>query len=393
MDQVHTLHKLSSVLGIELDFWKDTGRVGKSATIMVAPQHESKLLAALKQTGLHPKVVVADVGVLVARDREEMEAASKMPAFGPKDDTDITLNQYHTFADMMTYLRAVQAKYSSFVSLGSLGNSVENRDILYLKIGTPKPGQQKNALFIDAGIHAREWIAHSTAIWTIDQLVRNYATTYKTLLDAIDIYVAPCLNPDGYEFSRTNTRLWRKNRQIPSGSSSCYGVDLNRNYEFHWGESGTSNDHCSEVYLGPSPNSEPETRNLKRFLDANATTIKAYLTLHSYSEDILYPWGYAVNQFPPDVAELRALGQQAAAAIQRVHGTQYVVDNSAGGLYPAAGASDDYAKSVGIKFVYTIELRPKSGSNGFVVPANQIIPTAEETWAGMNVVANQVMSM
>jgi len=145
----------------------------------VAPQHELVLLTALKQTGFNPKVVVDDVGVLVDREREEMQAASKIPAFGSKDDTDITLNQYHTFADMMTYLRAVQAKYSSFVSLGSLGNSWENRDILYLKIGTPKPGQQKNALFIDGGIHAREWIAPATAIWTIDQrnCIANAVTT------------------------------------------------------------------------------------------------------------------------------------------------------------------------------------------------------------------------
>jgi hypothetical protein len=335
--------------------------------------------------------VIANVAALIDREQEEMKAAARIPPFGPKDDTDITLNQYHTFADMMTYLRAVQAKYSDFVTLGSMGNSWQNRDTLYIKIGTPKPGQQKPALFIDGGIHAREWISPAVAIWTIDQYVRNYATTYKTLLDTIDIYVAPCLNPDGYEWSRTNTRLWRKNRRAPSGG--CYGVDLNRNFGFQWGVSGTSNSPCSDVYLGPSPNSEPEAMNLKTFLDANATTIKAYVTLHSYSQDILYPWGYAVNTFPPDVQELITLGNAAGAALRAVHGTVFSVVNSAGGLYPASGASDDYAKSVGIKFVYTFELRPVNDPPGFVLPAAQIAPSGEETFAAINVIAQKVATM
>jgi len=387
-DQVHQLHKLSSVLGFELDFWKDTGRVGRSATVMVAPQHESALLAAFTAIGLKPKIVVENVATLIDREREEMKAYG--PAFGPKDDTDIVLTQYHTYADIMTYVQAVAVKYNSFVTLGSLGMSLENRNMPYLKLGTPRPGVTKPALFIDAGLHAREWITEAVAIWTIDQLTRNYAT-YSTLLGTIDIYIVPCLNPDGYEWSRTNTRLWRKNRRLPSGGN-CYGVDLNRNFEFKWGVSGTSNDHCSEVYLGPSPNSEPETRNLKAFLDANAANIKAYVTLHSYSQDFLVPWGYAVNTYPPDFAELMALANQAAAALTAVHGTRYVVEQSAG-LYPASGASDDYAKSIDIKYVYTVELRPTGDPPGFQLPANQIVPTSEETFAAIRVIANQVATM
>jgi len=355
---------------------------------MVAPQHESALLAAFTAIGLKPKIVVENVATLIDREREEMKAYG--PAFGPKDDTDIVLTQYHTYADIMTYVQAVAVKYNSFVTLGSLGMSLENRNMPYLKLGTPRPGVTKPALFIDAGLHAREWITEAVAIWTIDQLTRNYAT-YSTLLGTIDIYIVPCLNPDGYEWSRTNTRLWRKNRRLPSGGN-CYGVDLNRNFEFKWGVSGTSNDHCSEVYLGPSANSEPETRNLKAFLDANAANIKAYVTLHSYSQDFLVPWGYAVNTYPPDFAELMALANQAAAALTAVHGTRYVVEQSAG-LYPASGASDDYAKSIDIKYVYTVELRPTGDPPGFQLPANQIVPTSEETFAAIRVIANQVATM
>jgi hypothetical protein len=387
---VLALPKLSGMLGFELDFWKEARRVGAYSDIMVAPHQTQALLAALKAYGFKPTITVDNVAHLIDRSMKEMQEKAARSAFAGDDPTEIQLDQYHTFADMMTYLRAVADKYSSFVTLGSLGNSLQNRDMLYIKIGTPpQAGQTKNALFIDAGIHAREWIAPATAIWTIYELVSNYTTTYKSLLDAIDIYVAPSINPDGYEYSRTNDRNWRKNRSGPR--QGCYGVDLNRNYPFHFGEAGTSTSPCSDIYRGPSAVSEIETSRLKTFLDANASTIKAYLTLHSYGQDWIYPWGYAVHTYPPDVADLRALGLQAAAAIRAVHGTQYVVDNSADSLYPAAGASDDYSKSVGIKFVYTVELRPgENDASGFNLPARLIIPTAEEAFAGFKVVAQRV---
>jgi len=345
--------------------------------------------------GVTPKVVVPDVSVLVDRSMKEIQDAPAIDWKAVADDPNqFPLNQYHTHSEINAWLQAVQTTYSSFVSIMSLGKTLQGRDMMFLKIGTPRAG--KPALWIDAGIHAREWVADATALYTISQLVNGYATTYKTLLDAIDIYVAPSVNPDGYEYSRLSDRNWRKTRSGPR--SGCYGVDPNRNWSFHWGESGVSNSPCSEIYDGPSPFTEPNCINMKKFLDANAASIKGVLTVHSYGEDWIYPWGYKTHTYPPDVAELRALGLQAAAAIRAVHGTRYVVDNSADSLYPAAGASDDYSKSIGVKWVYTVELRPGDGDTdndhqyGFNLPAQFIIPTAEEAFAGFMVVARRIMT-
>jgi len=270
----------------------------------------------------------------------------------------------------------------------NLGKTHEGRDMFCLKIGTPT-GQTKNSLFIDAGLHAREWISPSTAIYTISQLVNGYSTTYKSLLDAIDIYVCPHVNPDGYEYSRTSDRLWRKTRTGPY-PGGCYGVDPNRNWNFHWCGEGTSNNPCSEIYCGPSAFSEPNCRNLRQILEANNNTIKGYITLHSYGQDFLWPYGYALNSPAPDGNELNALGLQMATAIRNVHNTRYTVENSAS-LYPAAGASDDYSKYIGIKWVYTIELRPGANApNGFVLAASQIIPTGEETLPALILLANRI---
>jgi murein tripeptide amidase MpaA len=318
------------------------------------------------------------------------EMAQAPHGFNARDDPNtFPLNVYHTHAEINAWLQSVQTTYSSFVSLINLGKSYEQRDILCVKIGTPSTSSPKNSLFIDAGIHAREWIAPSTAIYTISNLVNGYMTTYKQLLDAIDIIVCPSVNPDGYEYSRLHNRMWRKTRTGPR--QGCYGTDPNRNWPFHWGGEGTSSSPCSDIYTGPSALSEPSCMALSQYLQANKDTIKGYLTMHSYGQDFLVPYGYSVpTVYPPDYNELLALANQMASVLQGVHGTRYTVENSAS-LYAAAGASDDWSKSIGIKWVYTIELRD-TGNNGFTLPASQIIPTGEETLPAVIVMATRIMT-
>jgi len=387
-NQVHALNKMNTVLGFEVDFWRETGKVGRYADFMVAPDQEKQVRQFLAAYGITPKVIVEDVSVLVDRSMKEIRDAPAIDWKAVSDDPNaFPLNQYHTHADINAWIQVVANSYPAFVTIGTLGKSQLGRDMNFLKIGTP--GSGKPILWFDAGIHAREWVASATAIYTIQQLTSLYSTTYKQLLDAIDIHILPNANPDGYEYSRTNDRMWRKTRSGPR--NGCYGVDPNRNFSFQWGVAGTSTNSCSDIYRGPSAFSEIEAMNMKRYLDANASMIKGVLTLHSYGQYWIYPWGYATGTYPPDVAELRALGLQAAAAIKAVNNQNYIVDNSADSLYPAAGASDDYSKSIGIKWVYTVELRPTDSSSvGFQLPANQIVPTAQEAFAGFMVVANRI---
>jgi len=91
-------------------------------------------------------------------------------------------------------------------------------------------------------------------------------------------------------------------------------------------------------------------------------------------------------EVPDDHDELTAWGKEAAAAIEEVRGTNYGVGTASGGLYVAGGATDDYAKDMGVKFVATIELGD-TGENGFVLPPKEIVPTGKELHAAMKVVA------
>jgi murein tripeptide amidase MpaA len=82
----------------------------------------------------------------------------------------------------------------------------------------------------------------------------------KEIMDNIEFVIAPHINPDGYEYSRSNNRMWRKNRGERSG------VDLNRNWDDHWGQSGASRNPWSETYMGPSAASEPEVKACQAYM-------------------------------------------------------------------------------------------------------------------------------
>ena len=114
----------------------------------------------------------------------------------------------------------------------------------------------------DGGIHAREWISPATVTGILRDLV-EHKENYANILSKLDIYLLPLLNPDGYEYSRSTDRLWRKNRSHPE-RGRCAGVDLNRNFSYKWGGRGSSGKTCSEEFRGQRPLSEPESAALAK---------------------------------------------------------------------------------------------------------------------------------
>lgn len=269
----------------------------------------------------------------------------------------------------------------SWVETESIGKTVEGRDMMVIKI--KKAGAGKPNIFIDAGIHAREWIANAVATFMIRELVENYEEN-KDIVDNLNIHILPMANPDGYEYSRSGDRMWRKNRATNSGSS-CKGVDLNRNFGFHWAETGVSFSPCSDVYCGTKEFSEPETDAIRKYtLSLEPTPILGH-SIHSYSQLWLWPYGFDYTSRPDNWEEIKKLAEDASAALEAVHGKYFDPINSAD-LYPAAGASDDWYRGVlKTRYSFTTELRD-TGLYGFLLPAKQIIPSGEELFAGMKVV-------
>merc|ERR1711935_1246394 len=166
----------------------------------------------------------------------------------------------------------------------------------------------------------------------------------------------------------------------------------NRNWGFHFAESGVSHDPCSEVYCGEAAFSQPESANIRDFVQTLEPVPVLGHCFHSYSQLWLWPYGYDYGAYPENMEEVEQLAIDAADALYKVHGTVFDPINSAD-LYPAAGDSCDWYKGdLGARFTYTTELRD-TGAHGFILPADQIIPSGEEIWAGMEVVINTILNL
>lgn len=247
----------------------------------------------------------------------------------------MTFDRYYRHDEINKYLDSVAAGNKNH-QVKTIGKSYEGREIKAIKLTNGDGNERKNAIYIDGGIHAREWISPATTLYLIRELT---AGNSSTLLNQVDIVVQPVVNPDGYEYSHKSERLWRKTR---SGSLPvCKGVDGNRNFDFHWGETGASPMPCDETYRGQKAFSEKETEALRDAVKELGDKCKFYLTIHSYGNYLLYPWGYT-SDLPATWKDIDEIAQVGAGAIANATGTKYTVGSSTNVLYAAAGGSDDY---------------------------------------------------
>jgi murein tripeptide amidase MpaA len=271
----------------------------------------------------------------------------------------------------------------------------EKRRVHAFRIGKGK-GKSRPAVCFLGGVHGREWGGPDILIYFAARLLRAYrdghgfklgrrevtAAQVRRLVETMDIVVLPQVNPDGRKFSMERSAMWRKNRRPgPRGRARSVGVDINRNFPFLWRyaryfapgvETGSTNPGDYECYIGPRAASEPETRNVIWLLD-RFPNIRYLVDLHSYGESILHSWGSDDTQasdpgmnfrnraydgkrgklfddayreyFPPaDKKAAQDIARRMAAAIKLVRGRKYAVKPSVG-LYPTAGATDDYSYS------------------------------------------------
>ena len=155
-----------------------------------------------------------------------------------------------------------------------------------------------SSTFSRAEIHAREWISSAQCTYIINELTTN-SKKYEPLLRDVKFHIIPIVNPDGFAFSHTDSRYWRKNRR-PHQDPACVGVDLNRNFPFHWNEVGGDSYACSEIYVGPSACSEPECQAVKKFMDKRMDEIDTYITMHSYGQVCSASSTFFVQLYPQD---------------------------------------------------------------------------------------------
>lgn len=296
-------------------------------------------------------------------------------------------NSYHAIADHVQFLKDLQSSYPSNSEILVAGKSNSGRDIIGIHIWGSGGKGSKKAIVWHGTVHAREWITTMVVEYAAYTLLTKYATDtqIKSFVDKYDFYIFPIVNPDGFAYTQTTDRLWRKNRQVNSGNS-CVGRDINRNWPYVWSQAdGASTDPCAEDYKGPSAGDGTETKVLKALIDglASGLGVKMYTDFHSYSQLFMYPYGYDCSAVVPNSATYQSLARGTVSAIKAVHGTSFTPGPICSTIYQVSGDSVDYASDVAkAEYSFTVELRD-TGRYGFVLPASQIVPSAQEMWAGI----------
>lgn len=287
--------------------------------------------------------------------------------------------RWRDYDDRMARVQAAVSSSRGACKLEVAGESIEGRPIYVVRLTGAGYSSGKPRVVVDFQLHAREWIVGMAGVFAVESAC-ELAASDSNWMAGMELMIMPTVNPDGTIYSEIEDRMWRKNMRVNRGSS-CKGVDLNRNWDPDWkGRYGTSSNACSDTFVGAAAFSEPETLALKKVLDESPTDL--HLDVHSYTEVILRPWSHT-NTDHPRRSEIDQVGNLMLDALNAVHGAGYRYGGNEL-LSPASGVCPDYGTYIG-GLGYTFELRPDSNwGGGFAPPESEILPTAEETWAGIS---------
>lgn len=289
-------------------------------------------------------------------------------------------SRYHNHAEMNAEINQRLSAYPNIMSRQVIGSSYEGRDIVAIKISdNVRTDENEPEVLFTHHQHAREHLTVEMALYLLRELGAGYGSDPRItdMVNGREIWIIPDLNPDGgeYDIATGSYRSWRKNRQ-PNSGSSYVGTDLNRNWDYRWGCcGGSSGSTSSSTYRGSAPESAPEVEVVSDFVRSRVVggvqQIKAGIDFHTYSELVLWPFGYTYSDTTTgmtadDNAAFRTVGQKMAAS------NGYTAQQSSD-LYITDGSIDDFLWGAHKIFGYTYELYPRSSSGGGFYPPDEVI--------------------
>jgi murein tripeptide amidase MpaA len=346
-------------------------------TRVVRAHFDDPLLAARAVISLEVLESEYEKGYIVIRATEEdIEAArragmrvveddSYLPVIAPSElpvavprGTIAGFPCYRTVEETYASARAITDQYPTFAtwipvgrSWKNLQNAAEGYELMVLRLTNEATTGKKPVLLITTAIHAREYTTAELGLRFAEHLIHSYETDadVRWLLDHQEVHLVLQANPDGRKRAEEGV-LWRKNHNTNHCPGALPGVDLNRNFAFGWHYPGGSSDsHCSQVYRGPGPASEPETRALANYMwrlfpdvrgpnetsAAPSGTSGVYLDIHSHGRLVLWPWGHT-DRLAPNATALQTFGRKVAFF------NDYLPLQGIG-LYPATGTTFDHS--------------------------------------------------
>ena len=378
--EVDSMRELRTLLALGGDIWSESIGIGK-IDVMLPTQR----VRVLDGTAIEYEIVIKDVQALLDAEQVRLNANQNGIAGGGYH------NEYHQQDEIFAFYDALQESRPDLVTSRVIGETIEGREIYAYTVfgGTVAEAEDAPAVYILAGAHAREWIGPATMAFIADNFVNGHGIDDRitSLVDGVVWHIVPIANPDGYQHTWDDNRLWRKTRRV--NGDGTFGVDWNRNFAAGWGGPGSSGNTNSDTYRGSGPFSEPETQAIRDDVMAQSNTV-AFFDVHCYSQLILWPYGYDDTE-PEGTAGVvhRMIGEGIRDAIASVHGTSFA-PQPAHDLYLASGTSLDWAWDDAGVYSFTYELRD-TGNFGFILPPEQIIPSGEEILESFLYVGEQVL--
>lgn len=350
---------------------------------MVPPTHFDWFEGQLAIIGVKKDVVIEDVFKYLKEKEEGLLNSSRNVG-----NRSFTFDAYYRFDEIYQYLRELTAANSQRMEIVVNGTTHENRDLFYIKISTDRfVDTTKPIIVIEAGIAAREWITIPAAINIIQQLL---LPGNINLLNQVNWIIVPVLNPDGYEYSYSNLRNWKKNRNVSPSLGDlimCVGVNINRNFDIAHGGIGSSSSPCSHEFAGKNAFSEKESLVIKSILSQYRRHISMYLSIQNQGPLVSFPWRFehaASAMFRPHLLFGRELHRQ----LNLVNEPLDIASLAFGGR--ASGTSADYMQEEGVIYSLNLGVR-QTGRDGFIIPESDIRNHINPIWDAIQFAATYTL--
>jgi hypothetical protein len=360
-------------------------RKGPDNSIEAVLNHDD--ITLLEGLGVRYEVLISDLSSFYARrasldaaTEQNLEAAMKQE-YGIEGFEFGSMGGYYTFNEVVAELDSFRQQHPSLVTVKqSIGVTLQGRDLWMVKISDNADTDEAEPEVLYTGLHhAREPQSMACVMYFMNYLLENYGTDDEVtyIVDNRELYFIPVVNPDGYVYNQTTNPngggLWRKNRR--NNGNGTFGVDLNRNYGYEWGHdnTGSSGIPGSETYRGPSPFSELETQAVRDFV--NNHSLVTALNYHSFSDLLIYPWGYISNFVTPDSGLFIGMADD----MTQTNGYDYGTANQTVG-YLVNGEANDWMYGEQATKPKILAMTPEvgGGTDGFWPNQSRIFPLAEE---------------
>jgi hypothetical protein len=297
-----------------LDWWSEPSQPTVTVSLAVNPDCVQHLVQEFRSAGLSVRVTIPDLEQLISLEKNYrfLSQLYRRDPYSWNEDV------YHSLPEIEQRINILVESYPKLLTKKSLATTYEGRNIEVVVIREEGP-VDKPVIWIDCGIHAREWVSPPTCMHVMERLIDavNDVDPEENLLAKFDFYIVPVANPDGYVYSWTNDRMWRKNRRPIAAdekqsealwggwggqtNARCdYGVDPNRNFPINFHGEGSSDKPCDDSYHGTKPFTEAESQAIMNGVEMmhevyGKGNIAAFISIHAYSQFMMSPYGKCIN--------------------------------------------------------------------------------------------------